>query len=78
MPPGEVGAHSYRIGGATDHADGGGNPTMMKARGRWDGAVAFIYASDTIASQLALQAAMWWAGSASVEAIFADWVQPGA
>ena len=78
LPPDEIGARSYRIGGATDRADGGGDPTMIKARGRWDSDIALIYARDTIASQFQSHAAMRRAASATLEATFADWVQPGA
>lgn len=78
LPPNEIGAHSYRIRGTTNHADGGGDPTMMKARGRWDSDIAFIYARDTIAFQFESQAAMRRAASATLESTFADWVQPGA
>ena len=56
LPPDEIGAHSYRIGGATDHADGGGDPTMMKARDRWNSDIAFIHARYAIASQFQSQA----------------------
>ena len=55
LPLDEIGAHSYRIGVATDHADGGDDPKIMKARDRWDSDIAFIHARDSIASQFQLQ-----------------------
>eukprot|EP00962_Isochrysis_galbana_P018985 scaffold5506_cov114-Isochrysis_galbana.AAC.6 len=35
VPVHETGAHSFRIGGATDMADGGIPPTLIQAQGRW-------------------------------------------
>ena len=32
---GRVGAHSFRIGGATDLADQGASPALLQAKGRW-------------------------------------------
>ena len=56
LPLDEIGAHSYRIGGATDHANGGRDPTILKARDRWNSNIAFIHVRNNIASQFQSQA----------------------
>ena len=39
-----VGAHSFRIGGATDLADQGASPLLLQAEGRWASDIGRIYA----------------------------------
>eukprot|EP00962_Isochrysis_galbana_P034589 scaffold11731_cov119-Isochrysis_galbana.AAC.2 len=46
------GAHSFRIGGATDMADAGGiPPTLIQARGRWASGIYHIYTRDSVEQQ---------------------------
>ena len=50
---GAVGAHSFRIGGATDLADQGASPLLLQAKGRWSSDIGKIYARMTRRAQLA-------------------------
>eukprot|EP00962_Isochrysis_galbana_P007707 scaffold2087_cov142-Isochrysis_galbana.AAC.1 len=47
----ETGAHSFRIGGATDMPDGGIPPILIQARGRWASDIFHIYTRDTVEQQ---------------------------
>jgi hypothetical protein len=68
--PSELGAKSFRIGGATDWRDclGDSSAGIVQQRGRWDSTVALIYQWPLLASHLA--ATMWVrpGGSADLEA----------
>ena len=55
---GPVGAHSFRIRGATDLADQGASPVLLQAKGRWASDIGRIYARMTQSSQLAASVAM--------------------
>lgn len=72
---GEITAHSTRIGGATDFADGGGSLMQVKSRGRWDSDIADIYTRDTVNQQLEAADAMDRANSVSIEELCQDWTQ---
>jgi hypothetical protein len=77
LPEGDLSGHSFRIGGATDHADGGGDQMQLRNRGRWDGDLEFLYARDTVAQQLRAADAIARSSSMSLEEVIGDWVQPG-
>jgi len=49
---GNVGAHSFRIGGATDVAANGGSAALLQAKGRWSTDIGRIYARMTRRAQL--------------------------
>jgi hypothetical protein len=78
LDPAEVGAKSFRIGGATDWRDclGDASAHIVKQRGRWCSDVALVYQRPLLASHLA--ASMWVrpGGSADLEAICAGFAQP--
>jgi hypothetical protein len=77
LPERDLSGHSFRIGGATDHADGGGDQMQLRNRGRWDGDLEFLYARDTIAQQLRAADAIARSQSMSLEEVIGDWAQPG-
>jgi len=77
LPEGDLSGHSFRIGGATDHADGGGDQMQLRNRGRWDGDLEFLYARDTVAQQLRAADAIARSQSMSLEEVIGDWAQPG-
>lgn len=74
--PSDMGGHSFRIGGATDFADGGGSSMQIRSRGRWDSDMELVYARDTVAQQLAAADAMAGANSVSLEELCPGWSQP--
>ena len=78
VPHESVGGKAYRIGGATDHADGGGTPLELRQQGRWDSDLAFIYARVTTGQQRAAHEAMQRANTVTVESLHPEWTQPGA
>ena len=75
------GAHSARIGGATDLAEGdgdGGGASMLllRAKGRWGSDIGAIYARLTRKSLLAASALMQRSKGRDLEEIFPEFVQP--
>ena len=72
----EWGAHSCRIGGATDLvATGKASPILLQAKGRWASDVGKIYARMTRRCQLAASELMQAAGGRDLEELFPDFVQ---
>lgn len=75
--PEEWGAHSCRIGGATDLvAAGDVSPLLLQAKGRWGSDIGRIYARMTRRSQLAASRLMQKARGRDFEEIYASFVQP--
>eukprot|EP00962_Isochrysis_galbana_P026903 scaffold8408_cov149-Isochrysis_galbana.AAC.4 len=78
----ETGAHSFRIGGATDMADGGMPPTLIQARGRWASDIFHFHIytrdTDTVEQQSRAVDAILSARVERllIESVFADFVQP--
>ena len=72
---GRVGAHSFRIGGASDLADRGASASLLMAKGRWASDVAQIYARMTRRAQLAASRMMQQRGGRDCEELFADFTQ---
>ena len=73
------GAHSARIGGATDLADGdasGGSMLLLKAKGRWASDIGAIYSRLTRKALLAASALMQKSKGRDLEEIFPEFVQP--
>ena len=74
-----VGAHSGRIGGATDVAEASGSPLLLQAKGRWGSDIGKIYARMTRQSQLAASRMMQQRGGGrDLEEIFPTFTQPSA
>tara|TARA_B110001452_G_scaffold26674_1_gene20927 strand:+ start:4643 stop:5719 length:1077 start_codon:yes stop_codon:yes gene_type:complete len=73
----EVGGKAFRIGGATDWREEGGEPGagIVKQRGRWDSDVANIYQRPLLAAQLAVAAAVGGARGTDLEALCYDFAQ---
>ena len=55
---GRVGAHSFRVGAATDLGAQGASRSLLMAKGRWASDVARIYRRMTRRAQLAASRAM--------------------
>jgi len=76
-PAGDFGAHSLRIGGATDMRDLLGiekGKSLIKDRGRWKSDIFHIYTRADMAAGLEASAGMADVKSVEIEAIFSDWV----
>ena len=69
----EWGAHSGRIGGATDLT--GKDPALLKAKGRWGSDIAFIYARMTKRSQLKASKQMQSAKGRDIEELYPEFTQ---
>ena len=77
LPPREFGAHSPRIGGATDlAATGSASQVLLQAKGRWASDVSRIYTRLTRRAQLAGSSLMQRAKGRDLEEIFPDFTQP--
>ena len=63
----EWGAHSLRIGGATDLAAAGASPLLLQAKGRWSSDIGRIYSRMTRKCQLAASKLMHKAHSCTHE-----------
>lgn len=75
----EWGAHSCRIGGATDLvASGKASPLLLQAKGRWGSDIGRIYARMTRRSQLAASDLMQEGRGRDLEELLGDFVQPAA
>lgn len=75
--PEQWGAHSCRIGGATDLvAAGDASPLLLQAKGRWASDIGRIYARMTRRSQLAASRLMQRAKGRDLEEIYSDFIQP--
>jgi len=72
----EWGAHSARIGGATDLAStGDASPLLLQARGRWASDIGRIYARMTRRCQLAASGLMQKARGRDLEELLPEFVQ---
>lgn len=77
MNPKEFGAHSTRIGGATDlSGTGRTSQLLLQAKGRWASDIGAIYARMTRRAQLAVSDLMYECRSKDLEEIMPDFVQP--
>ena len=77
--PGVFGAHSPRIGAATDMRDLLGaveGKAVVKARGRWKSDIHEVYERASLGASLDASARAADVGGREVEAVFAAWVQP--
>ena len=72
--PKHFGAHSPRIGGATDIGDT--SPLLLQAKGRWSSDVAKIYARLTRRGLVRASRAMQKGGARDMEEIYATFAQP--
>jgi len=70
-----VGAHSFRIGGATDLADQGASPLLLQSKGRWASDIGRIYARMTRRAQLAASRLMQRRGARDLEELFPSFTQ---
>lgn len=80
VDPGEVGAKSFRIGGATELRDRFGvekSKALIKERGRWLTDIHEIYARTPVAEHLAASAALGEGSGVEIEAVSRGWIQPG-
>ena len=72
----EWGAHSARIGGATDlAATGESSPVLLQAKGRWASDIGRIYARMTRRSQLAASRLMQEARGRDLEELLPGFTQ---
>ena len=70
------GAHSPRIGGATDlMSTGGSSPVLLQAKGRWGSDIGKIYARMTRRMQLAASSLMQQARGRDLEELLPDFTQ---
>ena len=84
LNPDDFGAHSARIGGATDFRDLYDPSTqgleearrVLKKRGRWLSDIAFIYARTSIDTSLEASARLADVDGRDIEATFAGWAEP--
>jgi hypothetical protein len=77
----EFGAHSARIGGATDFRDLLGrkkSKAVLKGRGRWKGDIAYIYQRAGMAESLDASGDVGDVRTQDIESIFAGYTQPSA
>jgi len=85
----EFGAHSLRIGGASDLCDvfvrrvgiegaAAAAKPVLKSRGRWRAFNAFIYQRVAMAASMDVAARMMGVDGVEVEAVFSHWAQPAA
>ena len=75
--PKEAGAHTPRIGGATEYAaTGKASQLLLEARGRWDSDVASIYARMTRRMHLLGSDLMFQARGRDLEELIPEFVQP--
>ena len=75
--PKEAGAHTPRIGGATEYgASGSVSELLLQARGRWSSDIAAIYARMTRRAHLAASDLMFEAHGRDLEEIMPTFVQP--
>ena len=71
----KVGAHSFRIGGATELADQGASQLLLQAKGRWASDIGRIYARMTRRAQLAASRLMQRRGGRDLEELFPSFAQ---
>ena len=76
--PSQFGAHSARIGGATDYRDLVGDEVarrVLKARGRWRGDIYQVYARSNVEESLAASAGVGSVATRDIESIFAGYTE---
>ena len=71
-----MGAHSFRIGGASDLAEQGASQLLLQAKGRWAGDLGKIYARLTRRGLVRASRAMQKRGSRDLEEIYEAFAQP--
>ena len=77
LEPADFSGHSFRIGGATDAANGGETAGQLQSRGRWLGKdIGWVHARDAVGQQIKTADAIAAANSCSVEGLVAGWVEP--
>ena len=84
VDPGDCGAHSFRIGGATDlralYDDSAAGldeaKRVLKRRGRWLSDIAYIYARISLDTSLEASARLADVTGRDVEAAFSCWAEP--
>ena len=77
MPSRLFGAHSARVGGATDlAASGKASRLLLQAKGRWGSDIGAIYARMTRRSQIAAVDLMYDAKGRDLEELLPDFAQP--
>ena len=75
--PKEAGAHTPRIGGASEYAaTGEASQLLLEAKGRWDSDVAAIYARMTRRMNMAASDLMFQAKGRDLEELIPEFVQP--
>lgn len=75
--PKQAGAHSPRIGGASEYvATGEASQLLLEARGRWNGDIAAIYARMTLRMHQAASDMMFAARGRDLEELMPQFVQP--
>mmetsp|Transcript_28515 Transcript_28515/g.57518 ORF Transcript_28515/g.57518 Transcript_28515/m.57518 type:complete len:222 (-) Transcript_28515:243-908(-) len=76
--PKEAGAHTPRIGGASDYAGTGeASELMLEAKGRWSGDIARIYARMTRRAHMAASDQMFAAKGRDLEELMPEFIAPG-
>lgn len=78
-PPDDFGAHSGRIGGATDYRDLTGADAgrrVLKAFGRWKGDIAYIYTRMAVEESLDASGNVANVRTRELEAVFAGFTEP--
>ena len=75
----DVGAKSFRVGGATDWRDclGEASERVVRQRGRWCSDVALVYQRPLLTSHLAASMRIRAGGSADLESVCVGFAQPG-
>ena len=78
LPHREFGAHSMRIGGATDLVDRHASPLLLQAKGRWGSDIGKVYARMTRKAQLDVSLLMQKRGGGrDLEELFPNFTQQG-
>ena len=77
LPAEEVGAKSFRVGGATDWRDclGDASAAVVRQRGRWESDVALVYQRPLLSSHLAASMRVRPGGSADLESLCGGFAQ---
>jgi hypothetical protein len=78
VAPETVGAHSLRIGGATDFLERFGPAkatALVKARGRWESDISEIYSRASALAQIDASVEVWEAEGPELEAVTAGWAR---
>ena len=83
--PADFGAHSLRVGGASDFRDlfdcstaglEEAERVLKKQRGRWRSDIAFIYTRASLATALEVSARLAHVDGGEIEAAFSAWAEP--